>query len=564
MPKYFAYVRKSTESKERQILSLPGQIRRIQDSFPDLDITFLPAESKSAFKPYVRPIFEDMIARIKAGEADGIVAWHPNRLSRNEIDAATISYMLRTGELANLKFTAYNFENSIEGLMALQGLMSHSQYESGKLQQICKQGMADKAELGHFPAQAPPGYLNSGPAVNKGERFVYADKKRLPLVERALRLALTGDYTVAEIRRTINSWGFTGRKGRPLSYNQVSDMLRSIFYTGYFKWNGRIYHNKGTYPAVITLDEHRRLLDIMARHSQGKYRRYTKRSYVNYTGLLRCLTCGGAVVVTEKWKHYSGTNRDALYLYYHCTHKKRSTECHEPAVTNAGLVSSFEEEVEKYRLIPEFRDVALEILEDRYVGKVGEVEAVKASQRRELERMRGRIQRLIDMRADGEITSEEFMARKDEYQTSMESLQKRMETGDIAVRGQVLKAAMGLFEDLTQLDDTFRRATPAVKRRMLLTLGSNLLLHDRKVVLQAKKWYHKIREGYSPEEAIYLQARTSEKGSTEQRPGSLALMIPNWWTTVNVVADLIEAEISSGGSIPRLIEDDHPDFGNVT
>jgi hypothetical protein len=31
---------------------------------------------------------------------------------------------------------------------------------------------------------------------------------------------------------------------------------------------------------------------------------------------------------------------------------------------------------------------------------------------------------------------------------------------------------------------------------------------------------------------------------------------------VNTVADLIEAEITSGGSIPRLIEDGDPDFGD--
>jgi hypothetical protein len=36
-----------------------------------------------------------------------------------------------------------------------------------------------------------------------------------------------------------------------------------------------------------------------------------------------------------------------------------------------------------------------------------------------------------------------------------------------------------------------------------------------------------------------------------------------WWITVNAVADLIEAEVVSGGSIPRLIEDDHLDFGDI-
>lgn len=554
MPKYFAYVRKSTESKERQILSLPGQIKRIREKFPDLDIVFLPPESKSAFKPYARPIFEEMISRIKAGEADGIVAWHPNRLSRNEIDAATISYMLRTRELADLKFTAYNFENSIEGLMALQGLMSHSQYESGKLQQICKQGMDDKAELGHYPRLAPLGYLNSGPTAAKGERFIYADKKRLPLVERALRLALTGDFTVAEVRRMMISWGLANRKNQPPGYKEVSNILKNVFYTGFFRWDGRLYDGKGTYPAVITLDEHKRLLKIMSGRRRGTDRRYTSRTYVHYTGLMRCQTCGCSIVVTEKWKHYRGTNRDALYLYYHCTRKKKDTPCRERAVPEAQLVKSFEEAIGRYRISPEFRDLALGILEERYSKQASDAEAVQASRQRELERIQQKSSRLIDMRAGGEISGEDFVARRDEYQREAEALRQRIATGASSSRKAAFLVASNLFGEMAKLADTFREATPAVKRRLLIGVGSNLLLHDKKVVLEAKKWYRRVAEGYSAEEANYLRARTSKNGFAEGRVASLASIIPIWWTTVNAVADLVEAEIRAGRVIPSLYE----------
>lgn len=36
--KYFAYVRKSSENKERQALSIGAQKEKVRDMFPDLDI----------------------------------------------------------------------------------------------------------------------------------------------------------------------------------------------------------------------------------------------------------------------------------------------------------------------------------------------------------------------------------------------------------------------------------------------------------------------------------------------------------------------------------------------
>ncbi len=71
----------------------------------------------------------------------GIIAWHPDRLSRNEIDASTITYLVRTGVIHGLKFGSYNFDNSPEGIMMLQLALSQSQYFSSKLGKDVKRGL---------------------------------------------------------------------------------------------------------------------------------------------------------------------------------------------------------------------------------------------------------------------------------------------------------------------------------------------------------------------------------------------------------------------------------------
>jgi DNA phosphorothioation-dependent restriction protein DptG len=69
--RYFLYARKSSESEERQALSIDSQKEKAESLFPHLKIIELLEESKSAFTPDERPVFDSMLERIKAGEADG-------------------------------------------------------------------------------------------------------------------------------------------------------------------------------------------------------------------------------------------------------------------------------------------------------------------------------------------------------------------------------------------------------------------------------------------------------------------------------------------------------------
>ena len=76
--RYFIYCRKSTEDEEKQQLSIPAQVTEIkqfaeQNNYRVVDIL---TETKTAKIPG-RKIFNQMLKQIEAGEAQGILAWHP-------------------------------------------------------------------------------------------------------------------------------------------------------------------------------------------------------------------------------------------------------------------------------------------------------------------------------------------------------------------------------------------------------------------------------------------------------------------------------------------------------
>ena len=111
--KYFIYCRKSSESEDKQILSLPAQERELKTYAKehDLDVVDVISESKSAFK-MGREGYSDMLARIIKGEANGILCWHANRLSRNAVDAGYVIYALDQKQLLEIKTQGRTYYNT--------------------------------------------------------------------------------------------------------------------------------------------------------------------------------------------------------------------------------------------------------------------------------------------------------------------------------------------------------------------------------------------------------------------------------------------------------------------
>ena len=85
--KYFLYLRRSQDAEDRQMASLEDQgkeMREVADRL-GLNVVDVIHESQSAKKPG-RPKFNEMITRIRTGEADGILCWKINRLASNPIE----------------------------------------------------------------------------------------------------------------------------------------------------------------------------------------------------------------------------------------------------------------------------------------------------------------------------------------------------------------------------------------------------------------------------------------------------------------------------------------------
>ena len=107
--KFFLYARKSSESEERQVMSIEAQLVELTEFARRENIyiaeTFV--ESKSAKQPG-RTEFNRMLEKIHASkEPVGILAWHPDRLARNSVDGGQIIYLVDQEKICALRFSTF-------------------------------------------------------------------------------------------------------------------------------------------------------------------------------------------------------------------------------------------------------------------------------------------------------------------------------------------------------------------------------------------------------------------------------------------------------------------------
>ncbi len=472
--KYFAYLRKSSEDKEKQALSIPAQKSKILERFPDLSIEFI-QEEKSAFLPHNRPQFSAMLESIREGERVGLLAWHPDRLSRNEVDASSITYMLRKGEIRDLKFATYHFENnSPEGIWMLQMALSQSQYESAKKGRDVKRGLETKAKMGIYPAPAPIGYLNDKFA-ERGSKTIHTDPDLYPLLRKMVEMMLTGNYSPAQLQKIANKeWCFRTSNGKKLSRSTAYLIFTRPFYYGEFEYpvkSGKWY--KGIHKPLMTREEYERIQFLLGRPSQARPQKHD----FAYRGAPHCGACGAMITAETKFKRLADGSV-AKYIYYHCT-KSKDPDCTQGAIEENELEKQISAYLAKIEIPADFTEWALMRLREMNVKEFADREKITSSQRKEYDACVRQIDALIDMRANNEIDEEQFRSKKAVALEKKENLwkflndtDKRIETWlEVAERGfNFAEKAKVAFEHAKKTNDLI------LKREMFTALGSDFFL----------------------------------------------------------------------------------------
>ena len=475
--RYFLYCRKSTESEDRQVLSIDSQKSEALRAFgnmPGIEIMRTFEESFSAKAPG-RPIFNDMLKRIEKGEAAGIIAWHPDRLARNSLDGGRLIHLLDQGKLKDLKFSSATFENTPQGKLMLSMLFGFSKYYVDSLSENVKRGNRAKVERGWRPSNVPLGYRN-----DKETKTTVADGVHFAIVQRIFGLALSGTHSVRSILRVATEeWGYrrpdTRRhQGQPLALPTLYKILGNPFYAGHFMWNGRLY--PGKHQPMISMAEFQRVQAWLGRPDTERPQKHS----FPFTGMIRCAECGRMVTAEHK------VNKQGhRYIYYHCTKRSNGPRCTQPHIEGRNLDEQFLRFISRIVIDEEAANELMQRVAAERVNTPAHREMVPETIEQELRATQAQLSTLTDLRVRNLIDDEEYMARRREIDVARIAAQERL--GKSFEGSEWIELAEMLILFNKQAIFWFFHGTIDIKRQIAKSLGSNFTVIDKKLSGEAVK-----------------------------------------------------------------------------
>ncbi len=528
--KYILYIRKSTDEKDRQVQSHGDQLKamRLIAKTQGLKIAATLKESKSAKSPYQRPEFDKMIEKIRNGEANAILCYQIDRLSRNPTENGLLQQMLQDGDIKHIQTINKSYEPDDNSLLfSIEASMSN-EYVRDLIRKVTR-GSYSKADKGWLPGRPGVGYLN-GRVNEEISKIIIADPDRFKVVRKLWDMALTETYTVAEITRIADrELGLRQPRrkksgGNPLSYSAIYAMLRNPFYMGKVRYGGKLID--GNHKAMVSEEE----FNKVQRYINPGYTTRPKDKEYNFIfrGMLKCGDCGFAVTTQRKIKQLKDGS-ESVNIYCHCTGRRKGYTCSQKSIYTRedNFIEQVQERLSRFTIDPDFYQLAIEALAEENDEVIAQQEAVTNNQDKSIKAKKREIQGLQRMRYRGECTDDDFYHEEMEtLEAELEDLLKARTRTEIESRDW-RKIANETFTFARYAREDFKSDDLEKQRVVMRKLGQNLTVLDGKIQFTPVKYLIPI-EGAYPELATQLEAvRTM---SQQRKKAALDDLSSKWYT----------------------------------
>jgi site-specific DNA recombinase len=480
--KFFIYTRKSTDDKDRQVRSISDQLAELKELAlkEQLEVVDVFVEKQTAKIPG-RPVFNEMMTRMEAGEASGILAWHPDRLARNSVDGGKIIYLVDTGVIVEMKFPTFWFDPTPQGKFMLSIAFSQSKYYVDNLSENIKRGHRNKVKDGIWPQMSPIGYVNE-----KGKGIV-PHPDLAPLVRKTFEAYATGNFTLREVRDKFNALGLKRKSGRELAVSNYQKLLKNPIYTGLMRYNGEIF--EGKHEPIISKKLFDSVQEVMSRkskpHSKGL------KPYI-YRGFFHCGECG-CFITTEQQKGHN---------YLRCT--KRKNPCTQRYVREELITSQIQEEIKKVSLPLDWTEwMIAENAKDRQ-SEVQSSTLFADSIKADISLLDSKIEKLMTAYLESALSLEEYRDAKNKLVNQNQLLKEKLTAFEqkannrFELTEKFLKYNMELANDRTNEENT----------HLFKKVGSNFEIKDRTVLFEPRgAWKTLLDSGFGEGNALVSRLR---------------------------------------------------------
>jgi DNA invertase Pin-like site-specific DNA recombinase len=307
--RYCLYARKSSESDEKQALSIGSQITEMQRlaEKQGLDIVETIQESKSAKDSGQRAGFCNLMKGLDEGRFNAILTWAPDRLSRNAGDLGKLVDLMDQKVLVKIQTSGQTFSNTPDEKFLLMILCSQAKLENDNRSKNVKRGLRTRCEMGIRPGPVPVGYK-----LLRSEKYgrpskIIIDPERAPFIKKAFEYVANSKFSGRQTKEYLEDEGFRSIQGKVVGLSLVYKIIKEPFYYGEFSYGGAIY--QGTHKPIITKELFEQAQANLKTCEKGKWGR---KDFL-FNKILKCAECGSGVSGTTHINRH-GTK----YTYYKC------------------------------------------------------------------------------------------------------------------------------------------------------------------------------------------------------------------------------------------------------
>lgn len=364
--RFALYLRKSTEEDERQVNSIEDQekiCREFADRQGDINIVTTYKEQKSAAYANNREQFSEMVSMIEDGKLDGIIAYHPDRLSRNMLEAGKVLDMLKPNKgetvpaLQALVFPTVSFNNDSGGRLMLAVLFSMATQYSEHLSEQVLRGVNSNLAKGISSGTPKWGYQRNEVTG------LYEPDKNFDIIKQGWKKILSGESQAQILEFWKEKGVFYETKAAPnkpprkiyIKHKKtVSTLFRDPIYMGVLCQKGQevnLIELGVDFEPMITEQEYNRVQALLSSNPQAHRAHKGTNEFTMFRGCVFCSECGSRLQ-----GYLGGHSKDHRFVYYgHRNKTEASKNC--PRQTTTTYIEEAEAggNVKKVKVSKEIR-----------------------------------------------------------------------------------------------------------------------------------------------------------------------------------------------------------------
>jgi len=263
-----------------------------------------------------RPALQRLLAAIAAGQVDCVVAYKVDRFSRSLLDFARL---METFEKHNVAFVSvtqqFNTATSM-GRLILNVLLSFAQFERELIAERTRDKVAATRRKGKWSGGRPLLGYDIDPCdrklvVNKAEAVRVRAIYELFLKHKALAPVVRELSRRRWVHKRWTSRTGHCRGGQPFTKVSLDRLLRNVVYVGQVRYQDEVH--PGEHPALVAAEVFQRVQALLHRNGRRGKASARSRSGALLRGLVRCASCGCAMVPAHTRRH-----NGKRYGYYVC------------------------------------------------------------------------------------------------------------------------------------------------------------------------------------------------------------------------------------------------------